>query len=33
VTTLADIVYEPFTLWIDQKNDKADLFIAWDKPG
>jgi hypothetical protein len=31
VTIPADVVYEPFTLWMDQKNDKADLFMAWDK--
>ena len=28
---LADVVYESFTLWFDQKNDKADLHMAWDK--
>ena len=31
VTILKDVVYEPFTIWIDQKNDKADLQMAWDK--
>ncbi len=31
VESLADVVYEPFTLWIDQKNEKADLLMAWDK--
>ena len=30
VTELNDVVYEPFTIWIDQKNEKADLFMAWD---
>jgi hypothetical protein len=28
---LTDVVYEPFTIWIDQKNDKADWTMAWDK--
>jgi hypothetical protein len=23
-------VYEPFTIMIDQKNDKADIVLAWD---
>ena len=31
VSILKDVVYEPFTIWIDQKNDKADLQLAWDK--
>lgn len=31
VSLLRDVVYEPFTIWIDQRNDKADLQIAWDK--
>ncbi len=31
VSVLKDVVYEPFTIWIDQKNDKADLQMAWDK--
>lgn len=31
VSTLADVVYEPFTIWIDPKNDKTDLMMAWDK--
>ena len=31
VSILKDVVYEPFTIWIDQKNDKADLLMAWDK--
>ena len=30
VTMLKDVVYEPFTIWVDQKNDKADLRMAWD---
>jgi hypothetical protein len=29
--TLADVVYEPFSMWIDQKNDKAEWMMAWDK--
>lgn len=31
VNMLKDVVYEPFTIWIDQRNDKADLQMAWDK--
>jgi len=31
VTMLTDVVYEPFTIWFDQKNDKADLSMAWEK--
>jgi len=31
VTTLTDAAYEPFSMWIDQKNDKADWLMAWDK--
>ena len=31
VSILKDVVYEPFTILIDQKNDKADLLMAWDK--
>jgi hypothetical protein len=23
-------VYEPFTIMVDQKNDKADIILAWD---
>lgn len=23
-------IYEPFTIMIDQKNDKADILLAWD---
>lgn len=30
-TQLTDVVYEPFTIWLDPKNDKADLCLAWDK--
>jgi hypothetical protein len=25
------VVYEPFTIIIDQKNNKADLILLWDK--
>lgn len=28
---LKDIVYEPFTISLDSKNDKADLIFLWDK--
>ncbi len=31
VTSLGDVSYEPFTMWIDQKNEKADWMMAWDK--
>lgn len=31
VLAVADVVYEPFSIWIDQKNDKADWMMAWDK--
>ncbi|MBY0435766.1 MAG: DUF2911 domain-containing protein [Cyclobacteriaceae bacterium] len=31
VQSLAGLVYEPFTIWFDPKNDKADLLMAWDK--
>ena len=31
VVSLTDVVYESFTIIIDQKNDKADLLMAWDK--
>lgn len=31
VTTLTDVVYEPFSMWFDQKNEKADWIMAWDK--
>ena len=30
VVPLTDVVYESFTIIIDQKNDKADLLMAWD---
>ena len=30
VVSLTDVVYESFTIIIDQKNDKADLLMAWD---
>jgi hypothetical protein len=26
-----ELVYEPFTIAIDQKNNKADIVITWDK--
>lgn len=26
-----DLVYEPFTITIDQKNNKADIVLLWDK--
>ncbi len=26
-----DLVYEPFTIRIDQKTDTAELFLLWDK--
>ncbi len=28
--SLKDVVYEPFTITIDQKNDKADVLLMWD---
>lgn len=31
VTKLTDVVFEAFTFAIDQKNDKADLVLSWDK--
>lgn len=31
VETLTDVVYEPFTILIDQKTDKATLSLVWDK--
>jgi Protein of unknown function (DUF2911) len=31
VTSLTDVVYEPFTIFIDQKNEKADIVLYWDK--
>ncbi len=27
---LGEEVYEPFTITIDQKNEKADIFLRWD---
>jgi hypothetical protein len=26
-----ELVYEPFTITIDQKNNKADIVLTWDK--
>ncbi|MEI9922089.1 MAG: DUF2911 domain-containing protein [Bacteroidota bacterium] len=26
-----ELVYEPFTIFIDQKTNKADIVISWDK--
>ena len=31
VTPVTDVVYEQFTIAIDQKNDKADVVMAWDQ--
>ncbi len=31
VQQLSDVVFEPFTIVIDQKNDKADILMMWDK--
>lgn len=31
VQTLTDVVYEPFTLQFDQRNEVADLLILWDR--
>jgi hypothetical protein len=31
VETLKEVVYEPFTILIDQKTDKATLSLLWDK--
>jgi hypothetical protein len=28
---IQNIVYEPFTITIDQKNNKADISLLWDK--
>ena len=28
--TMQGAVYEPFTILIDQKNDKAEIILAWD---
>ncbi|HZY82213.1 MAG TPA: DUF2911 domain-containing protein [Cyclobacteriaceae bacterium] len=30
-TLPGELVYEPFTISIDQKNNKADIVITWDK--
>lgn len=30
-TLEGELVYEPFTIAIDQKNNKADIIITWDK--
>lgn len=30
VQLLKDVVYEPFTINIDQKNDKAEVILMWD---
>ncbi len=30
VQLLADIVYEPFTILIEAKNDKAEVRLLWD---
>jgi hypothetical protein len=29
--TLTEVVYEPFTILIDQKTDKATISLLWDK--
>ena len=31
VQTLTDVVYEAFTIQVDQKNKVADLILMWDK--
>ena len=31
VQPMADIVYESFTILIDQKNNKAEISLMWDK--
>ena len=31
VQVLTDVVYEPFTILIDQKNNKAEIALVWDK--
>jgi hypothetical protein len=31
VETLTEVVYEPFTILIDQKTDKATISLLWDK--
>ncbi len=30
-STLGNLVYEPFTIRIDQKTDTAEIVLAWDK--
>ncbi len=30
VQVMQGAVYEPFTIMIDQKNDKAEIILAWD---
>lgn len=30
VDKLKDIIFEPFTIRIDQKNEKADIVLLWD---
>lgn len=30
VVPVQGMVYEPFTIWFDPRNDKADLRMAWD---
>jgi hypothetical protein len=31
VVQVTDVVYEQFTIAIDQKNEKADVMMAWDQ--
>ncbi len=31
VQSVTDMVYEPFTILIDQKNNKAEIALFWDK--
>jgi len=31
VKNVQDLVYEPFTIRIDQKTDSAEIFLLWDK--
>jgi hypothetical protein len=31
VQTIPDVLYEPFTMQFDQRNDVADLLIMWDR--
>lgn len=30
VQTSSSLVYEPFTILVDQKNEKADIILLWD---